>query len=102
MIRSFCRQPGCKAIAQRGVYCDTHRPKDDERPNFRQRGYTAEWDKLSKTHRELEPFCSRCGRLAQQVHHLEKVSTTGQVIVDHDKLSSLCPSCHSKLTKAGQ
>lgn len=69
MLKSIC--PTCGAAwepTDSTAECKSCRPRDTGdkdkylRGNRHQRGYGYRWEKLSKRARELQPFCSDCGR----------------------------------------
>lgn len=66
-LASVC--PDCGSVFQRdnsSAYCSDCRPEEDHwtlrTKTTAQRGYGYRWQKLSKRARELQPFCSDCGR----------------------------------------
>lgn len=107
-----CNKPGCPALTD-GRYCEAHerddreqtkerkRQSDKNRPTFRQRGYSHEWDKVSRMFKRNNPLC---------VHCLKDGRTTASREVDHiipkvqggtdewDNLQALCKPCHSVKT----
>jgi 5-methylcytosine-specific restriction protein A len=67
------------------------------RPSFRQRGYDARWDRLSKRFRRSHPTCP-CGQPSQVVHHLDGLGPTGPRGYDESNLQALCKQCHDRIT----
>lgn len=69
MVKNICAECGAayERVDSRAV-CSECRPRDDGskdkyiRGNRHKRGYDNRWAKLSKRARELQPFCSDCGR----------------------------------------
>lgn len=61
MIARPCTK--CGDVIASGSYCLTCRPPKRVRPqrSFRERGYDAAWDRLSRRARRLQPFCLDCG-----------------------------------------
>ena len=66
-LSSVC--PECGNVFQReksSAYCDDCRPKEQlwqlRGKTTTERGYGARWQRLSKRARELQPFCTDCGR----------------------------------------
>ncbi len=53
-----------------------------------------EWAKLSREHRQREPWCAWCGEKATQVHHRWSRGQSGPAIVPHKMLLSLCARHH--------
>lgn len=97
----LCSRSGCCGIVTAGV-CDRCGPKRriDNRLPARQRGYTSQWDGISQAYRQRNPLCERCKasgivRLAELVHHIDRVSDGNPAIVGDDKLMSLCRECHA-------
>lgn len=84
--------------------CDVHEREknqeyEKERGSARSRGYTKQWDKVSKAYREKHPLCEECeerGRVtaAVMVHHIKPVSEGGEWF-DESNLRALCASCHA-------
>ena len=69
MLKSVCPECGVAFEQQDSrAQCADCRPKDDGgkdkyvRGNRHARGYDNRWQRLSKRARELQPFCSDCGR----------------------------------------
>lgn len=62
-----CNEPGCPDLTEhRSGKCDTHRraqyrEAEKRRPDFRQRGYNAEYERSKKIVRREENVCSICG-----------------------------------------
>ena len=114
----FCAQQGCSEIVPRGR-CNQHRTIPDRaRGTFRERGYTARWDRRAAAFKRLYPLCgmrpnglrpvmSQChseGRttIATQVDHV--VPHKGDPVLMWDELhnwQSLCSACHTRKTTAG-
>lgn len=104
--RRRCVWPGCPELIQMSKrYCEVHerlknQQYDEERGNARSRGYTKQWDKVSKAYREKFPLCQDCeaqGKVtpAIMVHHIKPVSEGGEWF-DESNLRSLCASCHAR------
>lgn len=68
MLKTVCTYCGIAYEPNNGAACPDCKPKDDGsldkyvRGNSTKRGYGYRWAKLSKRARELQPFCSDCGR----------------------------------------
>ncbi|OPX87746.1 MAG: HNH endonuclease [Pelotomaculum sp. PtaB.Bin104] len=97
-----CRHPGCPALTNTG-YCEQHKREqwNDNRKNARQRGYTAQWEKVRAYKLKRNPLCERCEQEkrvtpAVMVHHIKPISQGGAVL-DMANLMSVCRSCHDKL-----
>ena len=43
-----------------------------------------------------DPLCARCGKLAEDVHHVVALADGGRNMMEN--LESLCHSCHSTIT----
>lgn len=88
-------------------YCGRHRKerrrqKERYRDNARERGYDAQWDKVSKMYRQDHPLCEKCGvSLSQEVDHIVPLSKGGAKY-DHDNLQALCKPCHTAKTLKDQ
>jgi 5-methylcytosine-specific restriction protein A len=94
-----CPEPGCVILVPSGTrYCPDHtrqrRPKDN-RPNFRERGYTSEWDKLRKAYIAKYPNCVVCGKKGSHVDH---IISRPQGTDDESNLQTLCWKHHSMKT----
>jgi 5-methylcytosine-specific restriction protein A len=78
----------------------------DDRRSASQRGYTADWNRLARQHRQAHPLCADC---------LRQGLTTAAALVDHitpirgphdpgrldpANLQSLCRRCHTIKTRA--
>ena len=79
--------------------CAAHqRPRAPEqnRPSARERGYTAEWNRIRNQYLRANPSCEFCGAEARQVHHVVRIEDGGTH--DWDNLRAVCMSCHNRLT----
>jgi 5-methylcytosine-specific restriction protein A len=72
-----------------------------DRGTFRQRGYTAEWDKASREYRDENPFCVMCKAqgllvLAKATDHI--IAHRGNPILfwDRSNWQGLCDNHHSQ------
>jgi 5-methylcytosine-specific restriction protein A len=89
--------PGCRGRATHRGYCETHakaarQARPSAQPGPRQRGYTSEWDRISKAYRAEHPDCERCGAPGELVDHITPKSAGGTD--DDDNLMTLCRPCH--------
>lgn len=97
-----CKHRGCPhtvPIGQR--YCAEHikehsRDRGKDRPNFRQRGYTSNWDKFRRIYLREHPLCAQCGKPALLPHHIIKIAEGGDMY-DENNLMPLCFDCHERL-----
>jgi 5-methylcytosine-specific restriction protein A len=97
-----CRYPSCNTLTVNG-YCDTHKPKAQQRISPSKRGYTREWDKQSKLFLAEHPWCTECLKhgkreLATETDHI--IPHKGNMILFWDKNNwqGLCHWCHSQKT----
>lgn len=100
-----CNHPGCNQLVDSGK-CDKHRKQtrhdqDSLRGNFRQRGYSSDWDKVRKIKVRYNPLCERCekdGKVTptKLVHHIQSISKGGNLL-DMSNLMSLCVKCHDDI-----
>lgn len=70
------------------------------RPSFRERGYTARWDRLRKLYLSQHPQCVMCerdGRItaATVVDHIKPHRGDQVLMWDQDNWQSLCASHHN-------
>jgi 5-methylcytosine-specific restriction protein A len=105
-----CSQPGCPTLVPRGQSkCEKHtkevrRRYDEQRPNFRERGYSSAWDKASKSFRRRNPLCAEClkeGRTtpAQVTDHIKPHKGDPELFWDEEiNWQSLCKSHHDRKT----
>lgn len=114
-----CRHFGCGQLTE-GGYCATHRPAyqkkakarflirrkeyDANRPSFRERGYSAVWDKQAKNYLRRNPLCRICNRVkitkqAKQVDHIIPHKGDASLFWDQDNWQGLCDRCHLRKTK---
>ena len=105
-----CTRPQCGGLVRDGVCsrCGPLRRRADKvtdakRGNFRQRGYSTQWDAVRKLHLKGEPLCRMCataGRVtaAVMVDHIVPIADGGAVL-DDTNLQSLCTSCHASKTR---
>ena len=113
-----CLEPGCPTLTQR-PRCHVHaRTYDRQRGSFRERGYSAAWDKAAAAFKREFPMCgmrpngrapvmSRCfdeGRLTATyaVDHVVPHRGDDALLWDREQnWQSLCQSCHGAKTAAG-
>ena len=95
-----CSKPSCRGVVCAGV-CSVCGPRKyvDRRKSARHRGYSTAWDKLRDAYIAKHPLCQVCSmegrtRMADLVHHLERVAEGNAVLVDYDHLLAVCKSCH--------
>lgn len=98
-----CSYPGCPELIRGGGRCEKHKKQsrqeqDRQRGNFRERGYTSQWDKVRALQLARAPLCAMCMQHdrvepATVVHHIKPI-TEGGAMLDMDNLMSLCRQCH--------
>lgn len=104
----FCSYPGCNELVKSGR-CEKHQTNyDSNRKNVRERGYSSQWDKVSKRHKQLHPLCEECLKEdyitpTQISHHIIPEQLCKQIgrddlIYDMDNLKADCIPCHGKET----
>lgn len=91
------------------IYSNSAKNKlyDKNRPNSYQRGYDSSWKVVRKYHLENNPLCNDClkeGRYVggNEIHHIKKLAEFPHLRDDPNNLMTLCKSCHSKRTAAGE
>ncbi len=88
-LRRPCLDCGALTSATRCPSCT--RRREAKRGTPTQRGYDAEWARLSRRVRAEQPWCSRCGRTDDlTVDHIVPGSLDGGLRV-------LCRSCHGAI-----
>lgn len=106
-----CAFPQCKELAESGQFCPQHSRVNqaDERQSAARRGYGYQWQRLRRMKLSEQPLCAdpfgvhaAAGEvvLATDVHHEERVSDGNAVLTELRLLTSLCHSCHSRVTAA--
>jgi len=111
-----CAQVGCPNKALPGKSrCEQHqaeaelrqqaakREHDKRRGNFRERGYTSQYDKAKAMKQKRDPLCERCleeGKVKpmQIVHHIKPIKEGGELLA-LDNMMSVCRECHKELHK---
>lgn len=85
----------CGRICE-GYRCDECEAKRPKRPNFRQRGYSADWDRKRKAFLLKHPLCALCGRPANVADHfpISRKQLVAQGVSDPDAEHFLRPLCH--------
>jgi len=70
-----------------------------ERERRKERGtdahYGQRWEKISKRYLRDHPYCERCGRPSEVVHHIIERADGGTD--DYDNLMALCRACHTAI-----
>jgi len=79
----------------------------ENRPNSYRRGYDSAWKVVRQQHILNHPLCADClkeGKYVpmQDVHHIIKLADRPELRDAANNLMSLCHSCHSKRTAAGE
>ena len=102
-----CKAPSCPALVEAGhSYCARHETKyrresdkayDRGRQSPSKRGYNAWWGRRREQILQQYPACSRCGGIAEEVHHVIPLRDGGTNSVEN--LEPLCASCHSRVTR---
>lgn len=77
------------------------------RLNTTERGYGWRWQKFRKAYLADHPLCMRCGEegrvtAAEHVHHEDGKGPLGDRGFDATNLTSLCQSCHNRITAKGR
>jgi 5-methylcytosine-specific restriction endonuclease McrA len=73
-----------------------------------QRGYDNAWRMVRRLHLLNNPLCFDCLRdhktftVGSEVHHIKKLSEFPHLRDEPSNLMTLCKSCHSKRTRAGE
>lgn len=101
-----CLHPGCRAYAHYRGRCDEHaRKREQQRGNFRERGYSPAWTRLSKWFRTHNPLCEPCRlgtygpkKLTPSACVDHRVSKARGGTDEHSNLIAMCWSCHSRKT----
>ncbi len=102
-----CNHHGCNVLIN-GRYCDEHKA-DDKRPSAAKRGYGRGWQRIRIRYLRRHPLCVDPFAIhaddgvivvATDVDHIIKRRDGGSDASGN--LQSLCHSCHSKKTGAGQ
>lgn len=87
----------CGALSDR-ARCPKHRPKDTK-ASPRKRGYTTQWDRLSKRARTKQPFCNSCGSAEDLTadHSPEAWAAQAKGLpITEDLITVLCRSCNAR------
>lgn len=109
---TFCAEPGCGVLVERG------RCRDHARPTARARGYRYQWEQRSKAFRKRYPLCgmrpggrppvmSRCfderrTTIAVQVDHVVPHKGDPRLFWDErGNWQSLCRECGARKSAAG-
>lgn len=114
-----CLQPGCPELVKSGR-CSRHasaqaKRSNEARPNFRERGYSGEWDKFSRGFRRAYPLCGQridgmspehsvcvqqgLVRPGSAVDHIKPLTGPDDPSrLDPGNCQTLCASCHARKT----
>jgi len=112
-MRTFCCNPGCRNIVERGRcrHCQRDKgkqqrkkKKNKERQTFYNSGA---WKQIRQYHIDGNPLCVHCLTYeqltpAQQVDHKQQRSKRPDLEFDPDNLQSLCAKCHGSKSKREQ
>ena len=103
-----CRRKGCpELVTGKDGFCEQHRKAEHRRYNREQRPESHKlyrsprWTRLRNAVLDDNPFCAKCERFAELVHH--KRPHEGDVVLffDIDNLEPLCRGCHEKEHRRG-
>lgn len=97
-----CPIPGCAELT-RDRYCQQHmrerqKAVDSKRPNYRERGYSNEWDKARRHYLKENPLCVVCGGKANTVDHINPHKGDKRLFWDKSNWQSMCRKHHSQKT----
>lgn len=98
-LASACRCGGKRVNGK----CDTcGSGKGEHSKTTTQRGYGADWARVSKMVRTEQPLCVACkaqGRItaATEVHHIIPLQAAPERRLERDNLVSVCRACHEEL-----
>lgn len=105
-----CRQPMCPGKTQdRNGYCEAHAHlasgwNKAERGTAEQRGYGAEWRKLSKAIQKRDRYlcqpCLAAGRVTPSAAADHRIPKAEGGTDDPDNLQAICDDCHKLKTGA--
>ncbi len=100
--RHPCNFPGCPSITS-SRFCPEHersvkKKYDAERESASERGYDANWHKVSRMHLNEFPLCQECekhGKITAAIltHHIRRIVDGGDRL-EWENLESLCVECH--------
>ena len=100
-----CRCGARVPIGQRCRECERKRKKESDarRGNFRQRGSTRAWDKLSRLVAAEEPLCRMClaeglAVVGTQRDHIIPVRERPDLMYERSNIQNLCARHHSEKT----
>lgn len=104
---AVCSTPGCPELTTGGRCQDCKRAAEKKRGNFRQRGYTHQWDRRRAAYLRNHPVCILCGEPAKVPDHhpLSRRELVDLGVDDPDSdthLRPLCWPCHSRETAQHQ
>lgn len=97
--KTACRCGGTKTNG-RCDRCHAARGKHDRTTT--ERGYGADWQRVSRRVRQLKPLCEVCEKqgkvtAASQVHHKIPIALAPHLRLDASNLMSVCGPCHAWL-----
>ncbi|WP_184259467.1 HNH endonuclease [Granulicella mallensis] len=102
-----CKKSGCSELTLSG-YCEKHSTTDNlykydnHRGSATSRGYDADWRRVRLLALQRDKFiCQHCLPRpvpAEEVHHEIPINTDPSRRLDLTNLTSLCKTCHSRIT----
>ena len=100
-----CRHPGCPELVEPGtLYCAKHLPLHPEvtRPAGK-RGYTRQWQKISRQYLQAHPLCVECMRQgrytkATVVDHITPHRGDPGLFWDEANWQPMCKQCRDRKT----
>lgn len=100
-----CRHPGCPELVEPGsLYCAKHLPLHPEVTRLAsKRGYTRQWQKISKQYLQAHPLCAECMRQgrytkATVVDHITPHRGDPELFWDEANWQPMCKQCHDRKT----
>lgn len=109
--RRPCNHPGCRELTTER-FCDNHKREkrkqyDEQRGDFRKRGYSSIWDKVRRLKVMKDPLCEICLKEdkitpVEIVHHIKPMDERPDLLLDMDNLQSVCRYHHARIHKPYQ
>jgi 5-methylcytosine-specific restriction enzyme A len=95
---------GCRTIVEQGTRCERSRKQprqwEKNRESAHDRGYTAQWTKLSRQYRRMNPLCVICLtreilKACECTDHIIPVRCCRELSLDWGNLQAACSHCNT-------
>ncbi|MCD5035209.1 HNH endonuclease [Enterococcus faecalis] len=105
-MSKYCRQEGCRALLDKGSYCEEHKRKKKVQKRYYSKNKSFyksdEWKSVADAVRFRDKYkCSICHKPVfgrdSQVDHIKPIWLNPNLRLDMNNLRLVCATCHPKV-----